>query len=178
MAPVILFSGGSRSGKSACAQQMAEQIEGPRLFVATCPYTDPEMDERIRRHQQDRQGRGWQTAEEPLLLVEQLNICKPGTTVLIDCLTLWINNLMYEAGERKQKIDEDQVARQAKKLGQAAGAHQGTVIMVTNEIGSGIVPDNSTARLYRDLVGRCNQVVARTADKLFLVSCGIPLQIK
>ena len=178
MAPVILITGGSRSGKSAFAQQMAEQIEGPRLFVATCPHTDPEMDERIRRHQQDRQGRGWQIAEEPLLLADQLNNCKPGTTVLIDCLTLWINNLMYEAGEHNQEIDEDQVARQAERLGQVAGAHQGTVIMVTNEVGSGIVPDNHMARLYRDLVGRCNQVVARTADQVFLVSCGIPFQIK
>jgi adenosylcobinamide kinase/adenosylcobinamide-phosphate guanylyltransferase len=98
--------------------------------------------------------------------------------VLIDCLTLWINNLMYEAGERKQEIDEDHVARQAEMLGRAAAAHQGTVIMVTNEVGSGIVPDNPMGRLYRDLVGRCNQIVARTADQLFLVSCGIPLQIK
>jgi len=178
MAPVILISGGSRSGKSAFAQQMAEQIEGPRLFVATCPHTDPEMDERIRRHQQDRQGRGWHTAEEPLLLVEEIHSCKPGTTVLIDCLTLWINNLMYEAEQREQKIDEDQVVRQAEILGRAAGARQGTVIMVTNEVGSGIVPDNPMARLYRDLVGRCNQVVAWTADQVFLVSCGIPLQIK
>lgn len=178
MAPVILITGGSRSGKSAFGQQMAEQIEGPRLFVATCPHTDPEMDERIRRHCRDRQGRGWQSVEESLLLVEQLGSCRPGTTVLIDCLTLWINNLMYEAGEQQQKINEDQVAVQAEKLVLAAGVHQGTVIMVTNEVGLGIVPDNPMARLYRDLVGRCNQVVARAADQVFLVSCGIPLQIK
>lgn len=178
MAPVILITGGSRSGKSAFAQQMAEQIEGPRLFVATCPHTDPEMDDRIRRHCRDRQGRGWQSVEESLLLVEQLGNCRPGSTVLIDCLTLWINNLMFAAGEQQNEIDEDLVAQQAEKLGQAAIAHQGTVIMVTNEVGLGIVPDNRMARLYRDLVGRCNQVVATKADQVFLVSCGIPLQIK
>lgn len=178
MSPVILITGGSRSGKSAFAQQMAEQIKGERLFVATCPHTDPEMDERISRHQHDRRGRGWQSVEEPLLLVEQLASCRPDTTVLIDCLTLWINNLMYEAGERHKEIDEDRVELLAEKLGQVAAAHHGTVIMVTNEVGSGIVPENPVARRYRDLVGRCNQVIARTADQVFLVSCGIPLQVK
>lgn len=178
MAPVILITGGSRSGKSAFGQQMAEQIDGPRFFVATCPHTDPEMDERIRRHCMDREGRGWKSVEEPLLLVEQLGNCMPGTTVLIDCLTLWVNNLMFAAGEQQEEINEDVVAWQAEKLGQAAVAHQGTVIMVTNEVGLGIVPDNRMARLYRDLVGRCNQVVARAADQVFLVSCGVPLQIK
>ena len=178
MAPVILITGGSRSGKSAFAQQMAEQIQGPRLFVATCPHTDSEMDERIHRHRQDRQGKGWQSVEEPLFLPEQLDNCKPGTTVLIDCLTLWVNNLMFEAEKHKQGLNEDQVAVRAERLGQAACAHQGSVILVTNEVGLGIVPDNPMARLYRDLVGRCNQVVAQRADQVFLVSCGIPLQIK
>jgi len=178
MAPVILISGGSRSGKSAFGQQMAEQIKGDRCFIATCPHTDPEMDERIRRHRQDRQGRDWQSIEVPLLLEEKLRRCASETTVLIDCLTLWINNLMYEAGKQQETMDEDQVEILAEKLGQAAVAHHGTVIMVTNEVGSGIVPENPIARRYRDLVGRCNQVIARTADQVFLVSCGIPLQIK
>ena len=178
MAPLILITGGSRSGKSAFAQQLAEQIKGGRLFVATCPYTDSEMAERIRRHRQDRQGRGWQSVEEPVQLIQCLTENSAAGTVLIDCLTLWVNNLMFAAQQQQQAITEDQVEELAEQLGQAARMHKGTVIMVTNEVGLGIVPDNPMARLYRDLVGRCNQVIARAADRVFLVSCGIPQQIK
>ncbi len=173
-----LITGGSRSGKSAFAQQQAEQINAPRLFIATCPRIDPEMDERIHRHQQDREGLGWQTAEVPLCLAEELERTPAGTTVLIDCLTLWINNLMYEAEQKEQEISEDQIAALAEELARAARKHQGRVIMVTNEVGLGIVPDNPLVRHYRDLVGRCNQVIAACVDQVFLVSCGIPLQIK
>ena len=178
MAQLILISGGSRSGKSAFAQQLAENKKGSRLFVATCPYTDPEMAERIRRHRQDRQGRGWQSIEEPLQLVSCLADNPLQATVLIDCLTLWVNNLIFAAEQEQQTITEDQVEGLAEQLGRTARRHQGTVIMVTNEVGLGIVPDNALARLYRDLVGRCNQVIARAADQVFLVSCGIPLQLK
>ena len=178
MAELILITGGSRSGKSAFGQQMAEGIDGARIFLATCPQTDPEMTERIRRHQADRQGRGWQSVEEPLQLAEQLAGLAPETTVLIDCLTLWVNNLQYEAEKAGQEINEEQVAEQAAELARTAGEHRGTVIMVTNEVGLGIVPDNSMARRYRDLVGRCNQVIGAAADKVFLVSCGIPLCLK
>jgi len=178
MASLILITGGSRSGKSAFAQQLAEEIKGVRLFVATCPYTDPEMAERIRRHRQDRQGRGWQSIEEPVRLAQCLTENVTAATVLIDCLTLWVNNLMFAAQQQQQEITEDQVEELAEQLGQAARMHKGTVIMVTNEVGLGIVPNNPQTRRYRDLVGRCNQVIARAADQVFLVSCGLPLQIK
>jgi len=178
MARLILITGGSRSGKSAFAQQLAEEVKGSRLFVATCPETDPEMSERIRRHRQDRQGRGWRSVEEPLQLIQCLADNPSEATVLIDCLTLWVNNVMFEAEKQQQNISEDDVAGLAGQLGRAALCYQGTVIMVTNEVGLGIVPDNPMARLYRDLVGRCNQVIARHAEQVFLVSCGIPLQIK
>ena len=177
-ADFILITGGSRSGKSAFAQQQAEQINAPRLFIATCPRIDPEMDERIQRHQQDREGLDWQTAEVPLRLAEELERTPAGTTVLIDCLTLWINNLMYEAEQKGQEISEDQIATLAEELACAARDHQGPVFLVTNEVGLGIVPDNPLVRRYRDLVGRCNQVIAAFADQVFLVSCGISLQIK
>ena len=175
---ITLITGGSRSGKSAFAQQQAEQINTPRLFIATCPRIDPEMDERIHRHQQDREGLGWQTAEVPLRLAEELERTPAGTTVLIDCLTLWINNLMYEAEQNEQEISEDQMSALAEELARAARNHQGRVFIVTNEVGLGIVPDNPLVRHYRDLVGRCNQVIAAFADHVFLVSCGISLQIK
>ena len=176
--PLILITGGSRSGKSAFAQQKAEQIGGQKIFIATCPHTDPEMDERIRRHQQDRQGRGWQTVEEPIQLTEQLCSFTQGVTILIDCLTLWINNLMYAAEQENSELTEDQAAEAAQQLADTASFCEGTVILVTNEVGSGIVPDNAMARHYRDLVGRCNQVIARQADQVFLVTCGIAQQIK
>ncbi len=175
---ITLITGGSRSGKSAFAQQQAEQINTPRLFIATCPRIDPEMDERIHRHQQDREGLGWQTAEVPLRLAEELERTPAGTTVLIDCLTLWINNLMYEAEQQEQEVSEDQMSTLAEELARAARNHQGQVFIVTNEVGLGIVPDNPLVRRYRDLVGRCNQVIAAFADHVFLVSCGISLQIK
>ncbi|MCI5224102.1 MAG: bifunctional adenosylcobinamide kinase/adenosylcobinamide-phosphate guanylyltransferase [Candidatus Electrothrix sp. AR4] len=175
---IILITGGSRSGKSAFAQQQAEQINAPHLFIATCPRIDSEMDERIRRHQQDREGLGWKTAEIPLCLAEELQRTPAGTAVLIDCLTLWISNLMYEAEQEGREINEDKVITLAEELARSARNHQGRVFLVTNEVGLGIVPDNPMARRYRDLVGRCNQVIAAFADQVFLVSCGIPLRIK
>ncbi len=176
--PLILITGGSRSGKSAFAQQMAEQISGERCFIATCPHTDPEMNERIRRHQKEREGRDWQSIEEPLFLDKAIKDCSPEATILIDCLTLWINNLMYQAEQEKNELVEDRVAGLAEQLGRAARSHSGTIILVTNEVGLGVVPDNAMARCYRDLVGRCNQVIASMADQVFLVTCGIPTQIK
>lgn len=177
-ANLTLITGGSRSGKSAFAQQQAEQIDGPRLFIATCPRIDPEMDERIHRHQLDREGLGWQTAEVPLCLSEELERTPAGTTVLIDCLTLWINNLMYEAEQKKQEISEDKITVLAEDLARAARKHQGRIFLVSNEVGLGIVPDNPQVRRYRDLVGRCNQIIAAFADQVFLVSCGLPMQLK
>ncbi|WP_446008865.1 bifunctional adenosylcobinamide kinase/adenosylcobinamide-phosphate guanylyltransferase [Candidatus Electrothrix sp.] len=175
---ITLITGGSRSGKSAFAQQEAEKINAPRLFIATCPRIDPEMDGRILRHQQDREGLGWQTAEVPVRLTEELDRTPAGTTVLIDCLTLWINNLMYQAEQKEKEISEDQITALAEELARAVRQHQGQVFLVTNEVGLGIVPDNPLVRRYRDLVGRCNQVIAAFADQVFLVSCGIPMRIK
>ncbi|XOF34938.1 MAG: bifunctional adenosylcobinamide kinase/adenosylcobinamide-phosphate guanylyltransferase [Candidatus Electrothrix sp. YB6] len=175
---ITLITGGCRSGKSAFAQEQAEQTDAPCLFIATCSRTDPEMAARIRRHQEDREGRGWQTAEVPLLLAEKLEDLPIGTTVLIDCLTLWVNNLMYETEQHDREITEDQLTVLAEELGRAARNHLGEVILVTNEVGMGIVPENPAARHYRDLIGRSNQIIAAFADQVFLVSCGIPVQIK
>ena len=178
MGTVTLVTGGSRSGKSSFAQRLAEERAGSRLFLATCPMTDPEMEVRILRHVQDRQKANWDTVEEPVDLAGRLRSNHRYATVLIDCLTLWINNLLYGAMQEQVLIDEDRVQREAEKLMEAARAHPGAVIMVTNEVGLGIVPDNAAARLYRDLVGRCNQCIGRDADRVFLVTCGIPHQIK
>ncbi len=178
MTELVLVTGGSRCGKSDFAQQMAEALAGPRIFLATCPEVDDEMGERIRRHRELRQDRGWQTIEEPLDPAAVIARCPDGTTLLLDCLTLWVSNLMYKADLQERHLDEEEVRQRAEELAAAARAHAGTVIMVTNEVGMGVVPDNRQARLYRDLVGRCNQCIARAADRVYLVSCGIPLQLK
>lgn len=178
MGAVTLVTGGSRSGKSSFARRLAEERAGARLFLATCPVIDPEMEVRILRHVQDRQKGNWDTVEEPVDIAGQLRSSHRYATVLIDCLTLWINNLLHQATLKQSGIDEDRVQAEAAKLMEAARAHPGAIIMVTNEVGLGIVPDNAAARLYRDLVGRCNQCIGRDAERVFLVSCGIPLQIK
>jgi adenosylcobinamide kinase/adenosylcobinamide-phosphate guanylyltransferase len=178
MSSVILITGGCRSGKSAYAQHMAEQISGKRIFIATSPNLDEEMDERIRRHRQDRKNKGWQTIEETCAPAGIIATAAPGTTILLDCLTLWVNNLLFSAGQKHQDLTEESMSRQGRDLVVAAQKHKGSVIIVTNELGLGIVPDNPQARRYRDLAGRCNQVVAAGADQVFLVSCGIPLQLK
>ena len=178
MAHITLITGGSRSGKSAFAQQLAEKNEGPRLFLATCPVTDSEMAERIRRHIADRQEAGWDTVEEKVDIAGRLDRAGAYAMVLVDCLTLWVDNCMYEACLNGKVIDEDRVAAMACDIVAAARNHPSQVIFVTNEVGSGIVPDNKDARLFRDLVGRLNQQVAAASDSVYLVSCGIPMQIK
>ena len=178
MAKITLITGGSRSGKSAFAQRLAEEQAGSRLFIATCPVTDREMEIRILRHIQDRQKGNWDTVEEPVDLAGQLRSAARYETVLIDCLTLWLNNLMYETSQKVKVLDEDRVQEITERLIHAASEHPGEVIMVTNEVGQGIVPENKTARLYRDLIGRCNQCVGVAADQVYLVSCGIPVQIQ
>jgi len=177
MARIALVTGGCRSGKSAYAQGLAESLPGPRAYVATCPVLDEEMRQRIEKHRQARSAM-WQTIEEPVLLAEAIRSASAHAVVLADCLTLWINNLMYQAEQKGQDIGEDHVAGQCLTVLDACRSHAGTIIFVTNEVGMGIVPDNALARRYRDLVGRCNQTIAARADVVALVSCGIPLFLK
>lgn len=174
----ILVTGGCRSGKSDFALQLAEQIPGQRLFIATCPCTDTEMTDRIGKHRETRANAGWQTIEEELAVAAIIKDAAPGLTIVVDCLTLWISNLLFDADNRGEALTEQEVGILAQGLAEAARKHEGMVIMVTGEVGQGIVPDNTLARRYRDLVGRCNRIVAAVADQVFMVSCGIPVQLK
>ncbi len=178
MAKILLITGGARSGKSDYAQKRAEQLSGEHFFIATCPTVDQEMDDRIKRHQQDRANGMWQTIEEEIDIHRKIDTLPNNSVCLLDCLTLWVNNLMYRAELANTMLTEDIVATYVTTLLAAANKYQGTLICVSNEVGMGVVPDNPTARKYRDCVGRCNRLIAAAADEVILVSCGLPLFFK
>jgi adenosylcobinamide kinase/adenosylcobinamide-phosphate guanylyltransferase len=173
MISTTLIIGGCRSGKSRQALSLAEQLVGRRnLFVATCEPRDAEMAERIARHQKER-GRHWETVEEPLALDRVIADQGAGTDVLlIDCLTLWVSNLM--AVESK---DAD-VMQAIDKLQGAIITPPCPIIIVTNEVGDGIVPENPMARRFRDLTGWCNQKIAAACHRVIWMVAGIAVPIK
>ncbi len=178
MGRLILVTGGTRSGKSDYAQHLAESLSGPRLFVATCPKVDPEMDERIKRHQKARADADWETVEEETHLAKVFERLNGAGVCLIDCLTLWVNNLLYSEKTSGEVLTEEKIAKDCAELISEIKRSTATVICVTNEIGMGVVPENQTARRYRDLVGCCNRCIAKAADEVVLVTCGIPLTLK
>ena len=178
MANLVLVTGGCRSGKSAYALHLAESLPPTRLYVATCPVTDDEMRHRIEEHRRARGDRGWETIEEQVDLAGVLSRHTRHTVRLVDCVTLWINNLMFYAEQEGRPLTEADVAGHCSHMLDAGKGGRGTVIFVTNEVGMGVVPENAQARRYRDLVGRANQIIAARADTVTLVSCGIPLDLK
>jgi adenosylcobinamide kinase/adenosylcobinamide-phosphate guanylyltransferase len=166
----ILVLGGARSGKSRQAETLAMEVEGQRIYIATAEITDDEMRERIAAHRAARDGKGWQTVEEPLGLPATLmRLSKPGTVILVDCLTLWLNNILFK---------ERPVIPAVQALCSALANARGTVILVSNETGRGIVPDNNLARRFRDEAGLLNQRVAEIADEVIFMAAGLPLHLK
>lgn len=178
MSTFTLVTGGARSGKSSYALEQCEERVGRRCFIATCPVIDPEMDDRIRAHKLERQGRDWRSIEEEVNLAAKLDELHQSQVVLIDCLTLWVNNLMYRSSQVQKTFGEQEIKAEVENLLDAIERFPGHVCCVTNEVGLGIVPDNALARKYRDLVGSCNRYLAKKADEVILVSCGIPLALK
>ncbi len=165
---VTLVLGGARSGKSAYAEQLVESV-GSGLYLATAEAGDAEMAERIRRHRQ-RRGARWTTVEEPLDLAGALGrYTAPGRPVLVDCLTLWLSNVMA-AG-----LD---VASETETLAQCLSRVPGPVVLVSNEVGLGIVPGTKLGRVFRDHAGRLNQTIARIAGRVVFVAAGLPLILK
>jgi adenosylcobinamide kinase/adenosylcobinamide-phosphate guanylyltransferase len=170
--PFTLVLGGARSGKSALAQDSAEAVaaeNGGRLvMIATAQAFDSEMVERIARHREDR-GLAWTTLEAPLDLAGALEALGRGDVVVVDCLTLWLSNLMLE---------ERDLATAAAGLVATARRFEGALWLVSNEVGFGIVPDNALARRFRDEAGRLHQALAQAADAVTLVVAGLPLRLK
>jgi adenosylcobinamide kinase/adenosylcobinamide-phosphate guanylyltransferase len=178
MAKIILITGGARSGKSSYALQRAESLSTKRLFVATCPKVDSEMSDRVRRHRDERRGRGWITVEsETDLCSVFLEQSQGFEVVLLDCITLWVNNILFTEETDGAPVDDRRIGALCNAWLDATEQFSGTVICVTNEVGLGIVPDNALARRYRDLVGTCNQLIGKRAGEVVLVSCGIPLSL-
>lgn len=165
----VLVLGGARSGKSAFAERLVTETGLSRHYVATGRAWDDEMRERIARHRADR-GDGWRTHEEPLALVERLEALNdPGNVILVDCLTLWVTNLMME---------ELDMAGEFARLAEYASRAKARLVLVSNEVGLGIVPDNRMARDFRDHAGRLHQSIAARAAEVYFVAAGLPLKMK
>ncbi len=166
---IIFIIGGARSGKSSFALNEASKIKGQKAYIATAEAHDDEMRERIERHKKGR-GDEWDTYEEPLKIAAVLSDIKNRyTVVVLDCLTLWLSNIMRNRLEIENGINT--FVNSLKD----SPCH---VFIVSNEVGMGIVPDNELAREFRDWAGFLNQKVAETADEVYLVTAGIPVRIK
>lgn len=169
---ITLILGGARAGKSAYAEGLiagALNAGETAIYIATAEARDQEMADRIRAHR-DRRGAYWETCESPLELPDTLRRVAQGhRPVLVDCLTLWVSNLLGAARD---------VAREADHLVAALQDVGGPIVLVSNEVGLGIVPDNALARAFRDHVGRLHQAIAGTADRVVFVAAGLPLVLK
>jgi adenosylcobinamide kinase/adenosylcobinamide-phosphate guanylyltransferase len=163
-----LVLGGARSGKSRYAESVAMSSRPPWIYVATAESFDDEMATRIAQHK-NRRSDNWQTVDAPLDLAGALAALPRSATVLIDCLTLWLSNLMLAGRDIEAEIA---------RLEAAMLAHEAALVLVSNEVGSGIVPDNALARRFRDVQGLLNQRVAARADRVVLVVAGLPMIVK
>ncbi len=189
------ITGGARSGKSAYAEQLAATLERAVTYVATAEAGDPEMAERIARHRQRRPA-SWTTIEEPRAVADLLErIGQQDRTILIDCLTLLITNLIYQDWPLQHAVDssgespgvlspkltgqiEDRVLAEVRRLAEVAHSSRAQVILVSNEVGLGLVPASPEGRLFRDLAGLANQVMAARAERALLLVSGIALDLK
>jgi adenosylcobinamide kinase/adenosylcobinamide-phosphate guanylyltransferase len=166
---IILVLGGARSGKSAFAEGLIDASGLKKIYLATGQVFDSEMESRVGLHKA-RRGLEWALHEEPLDLADSLErVAAAGAAVLVDCLTLWVTNLM---------MAEKPMAMEADRLVDAIHALPGTIVFVSNEVGLGIVPDNAMARAFRDHTGLLHQAIAAVADEVYFVAAGLPLKLK
>ena len=165
---IILITGGARSGKSVRAEARVRAFAGRPFYLATAEALDAEMSERIARHRA-RRGAEWIARDVALDLAQALLESDGGGARLVDCLTLWLSNLIHA---------ERDVARETFQLAETLARQQSPVVLVTNEVGLGIVPDNALARRFRDAAGVMNQMIAGVADEVEFVVAGLPMRVK
>lgn len=171
MKEIVLVIGGCRSGKSCFAIEYARGFKR-KAFLATCEVLDEEMKKRVEKHQEVR-GTDWKTIEAPLALANAISRCGvEAGVILVDCLTLWVSNMIL-----KGKTEEDVMSRTDELL-ESIKKIDSTVILVSNEVGTGIVPENALSRMFRDVAGLVNQKVAVCADKVVWMVAGIPVKVK
>lgn len=172
MGRITFITGGARSGKSRLAERLAQEYAPPFGYLATGMAGDAEMAERIARHQL-RRGADWQTLEEPLELCEVIR-GHDGyfNVVLVDCVTLWLTNLLLK------HTTPEPVLAEVNKLTAAFPTLRTPLILVSNEVGMGIVPENRLARTFRDLAGEANELIAAAADEVYVTFSGLPLKLK
>lgn len=170
---LVFLVGGARSGKSRLAQRLAAASCLPVTFVATGQPLDAEMEERISRHRAERPA-GWRTVEEPRDLAGALSAADPGDCVVVDCLTLWVANALNGPGAA---VDGDAVLAEAAACAALASSRAAPTIVVSNEVGLGVVPPNPLARAYRDALGAVNALFAGAAERALLVVAGRALDL-
>lgn len=181
MGKLIFIIGGARSGKSTYAQQLAQKTSNNVVFIATAEALDDEMRERIRNHQKGRPS-GWITIESPMNIRDKFNqehaFCD---VVIVDCLTLLVSNILLHANVENQSNEKklkELIRKEYVELMKLVNKSSALWIIVSNEVGLGIVPGDLTSRIYRDLLGRMNQWVAEKADEVYFMIAGIPVPIQ
>ena len=183
MGKLIFILGGARSGKSTYAQELAKRVERERgggvVFIATAEAGDEEMRTRIEKHRRDRPP-SWDTVEAPMKVAAAVAEASAGrAAVVVDCLTLLISNLLLAEGEEASREETTQrVLREVEELIEAAQATKADVIVVSNEVGMGIVPSTRLGRLFRDITGQAHQLLARAADEMYFILAGLPQKLK
>ncbi len=173
---VHLILGGARSGKSSFAEtDVKQRREGKALhYVATAIAFDQEMQKRIQHHQQRRDG-SWQEHECPLQLAQLISCFTADDIVLVDCLTLWLNNVIFEQGEA---VQDDTIRSKVDELVAALANNSAHIVLVSNEVGLGVVPMGEVTRLFVDHAGWMNQALAKVADEVTFVAAGLPMKLK
>ncbi len=175
---LVFVTGGSRSGKSGFAQTRSEELAHERdctpIYFATAEALDTEMVKRIELHREGR-GERWRTVEVPLDPAAELKSTEPGSVIVLDCITLWVSNLMGTGLADAEIMERSEVFFSACNAAVESGA---ALFLVSNEVGSGIVPDNPVSRRFRDLAGKINSAAAAAADEAYLIVAGLPLKLK
>ena len=166
MRRLTLVLGGARSGKSRFAENLARQHGGLRTYIATAEAFDDEMRQRIAKHREQRAGDGWVTIESTL---DPASVLPRDGLVLLDCVTVWLGNLMHHGRDLRAEVA---------KLCAALEVCPAEVILVSNEVGLSIVPENAMARRFRDEQGLANQALAEIADNVYFIAAGLPLKLK